>query len=194
MLPPVEFPLRSSAPPVAPAVCKDLGIPAGGELLVTMCRVTWVKRLELAVEALAAALPQRPQLWLAVCGGDRNLPGPRQLCQRTLRAVAERLGVAHRLLLPGDVESLRVKEFLAAADLQLAPSWVDTFNYGVVEAALVGTWSLMSTGVGATPWIVDYGAGQRGGVPSRQAWAAAILAALAAPPTQETRYAGPAKA
>lgn len=188
MLPPVEVSMTEFRAASRTRVFKELGIPAGGELLVTMCRVTWVKRLELAVEALAAALPQRPQLWLAVCGGDRNLPGLGSYATH-LRAVAERLGVAHRLLLTGDVESLRVKEFLAAADLQLAPSWVDTFNYGVVEGALVGTPSLMSPGVGAVPWIVDYGAGNVVESAEPSAWAAAILAALAAPPTLETRYA-----
>ena len=188
MLPPAEIPLAEFRAVSRTRVRATLGMPADSELLITMCRVTWVKRLELAVEALATALPQRPQLWLVICGGDRKLPGLGSYAAH-LRAVAERLGVGHRLLLPGDVESLRVKEFLAAADLQLALSWVDTFNYGVVEGALVGTPSLMSTGVGAAPWIVDFGAG--GVVESAEpsAWAAAILAALAAPPTLETRYA-----
>ena len=170
-------------------VFKELGIPAGGELLVTMCRVTWVKRLELAVEALAAALPQRPQLWLAVCGGDRNLPGLGSYAAH-LRALADRLGVGHRLLLPGDVETLRVKEYLAAADLHLAPSWVDTFNYGVVEAALVGTVSLMSPGVGAAPWVVESGAGAVVEREGAQAWADAILGALARPASRDQLAAG----
>jgi glycosyltransferase involved in cell wall biosynthesis len=158
MLPPADIPLTELRAASRAKVLPELGIPADGELLITMCRVTWVKRLELAVEALAAALPQRPNLWLAICGGDRKLPGLGSYAGH-LRATAERLGVAHRMLLPGDIATLRVKAYLAAADLHLAPSWVDTFNYGVVEAALVGTHSLMSAGVGAAPWIVASGAG-----------------------------------
>lgn len=189
MLPPAELPLAEFRAACRARVRAELGIPADGELLITMCRVTWVKRLELAVEALAAALPQRPQLWLAVCGGDRNLPGLGSYAAH-LRALADRLGVGHRLLLPGDVETLRVKEYLAAADLHLAPSWVDTFNYGVVEAALVGTVSLMSPGVGAAPWVVESGAGAVVEREGAQAWADAILGALARPASRDQLAAG----
>jgi glycosyltransferase involved in cell wall biosynthesis len=107
--------------------------------------------------------------------------------------VAERLGVAHRLLLPGDIESLRVKEYLAAADLHLAPSWVDTFNYGVVEATLAGTPSLMSPGVGAAPWIIDFGAGRLVEDDAAAAWGEAIRAALEFPTTADRRLAAQQK-
>ncbi|MDO8931085.1 MAG: glycosyltransferase family 4 protein [Rhodocyclaceae bacterium] len=192
MLPPADIPLPELRAASRAKVLPELGIPADSELLITMCRVTWVKRLELAVEALAAALPQRPNLWLAICGGDRKLPGLGSYAGH-LRATAERLGVAHRLLLPGDIPTLRVKEYLAAADLHLAPSWVDTFNYGVVEAALVGTPSLMSTGVGAAPWIVACGAGRVVESADASAWAAAIQAVLAAPATADERRAAQQK-
>ena len=192
MLPPTDVPLMEFRAASRARVLAELGIPAEGELLITMCRVTWVKRLELAVEALAAALPQRPQLWLAICGGDRKLPGLGSYVEH-LRAVAQRLGVGHRLLLPGDIPSLRVKDYLAAADLHLAPSWVDTFNYGVVEAALVGTPSLMSPGVGAAPWIVDFGAGSVVEDDAALAWGEAIRAALASPPTPAGRLAAQQK-
>jgi glycosyltransferase involved in cell wall biosynthesis len=190
MLPPADIPLPELRAASRAKVLPELGIPADGELLITMCRVTWVKRLELAVEALAAALPQRPNLWLAICGGDRKLPGLGSYAGH-LRATAERLGVAHRLLLPGDIPTLRVKEYLAAADLHLAPSWVDTFNYGVVEAALVGTPSLMSTGVGAAAWIVACGAAR--GKTEASAWATAIQAVLVSPATADERQAAQQK-
>ena len=192
MLLPAHVPLMEFRAASRARVLPELGSPADGELLITMCRVTWVKRLELAVEALAAALPQRPQLWLAICGGDRNLRGLGSYAGH-LRAVAERLGVAHRLLLPGDIESLRVKEYLAAADLHLAPSWVDTFNYGVVEATLAGTPSLMSPGVGAAPWIIDFGAGRLVEDDAAAAWGEAIRAALEFPTTADRRLAAQQK-
>lgn len=180
MLPPAEVPLAAFRAACRAKIREELGVSADAVLLMTMCRVTWVKRLELAVEALAAALPQRPQLWLVVCGGDRRLPGLGSYVAH-LRAIAERLGVAHRVLFPGDIAALRVKEYLAAADLHLAPSWVDTFNYGVVEATLVGTYSLMSAGVGAAPWITACGTGSVVAADDAAAWAAALAAALAQP-------------
>lgn len=192
MSPPADVPLMDFRASSRERVFAELGVPADGSLLVTMCRVTWVKRLELAIEALAAALQARPHLWLAVCGGDRNLAELGSYADY-LRGVAERLGVAARVLLPGDIETLRVKEYLAAADLHLAPSWVDTFNYGVVEATLVGTPSLMSPGVGAAPWIVASGAGRVIDAADAAAWTDAVIAGLDAPATWEARLAAQRK-
>jgi glycosyltransferase involved in cell wall biosynthesis len=192
MLLPADVPLMAFRAASRAKVLPELGISADGELLITMCRVTWVKRLELAIEALAAALPRRPNLWLAICGGDRKLPRLGSYSAH-LRAVAKRLGVAHRVILPGDIETMRVKEYLAAADLHLAPSWVDTFNYGVVEATLAGTYSLMSPGVGAAPWIAECGGGRVVEAADAATWADAIAAALASPATADMRRAAQEK-
>lgn len=178
MLPPTDIPLPEFRASQRVQVRQELALPAGADVLITMCRLARVKHLELAIEALAAALPLRPQLWLVICGGDRRLPGGESYASR-LRALARQLGVEQRVLFPGDIPAPRVKEYLAAADLHLAPSWVDTFNYGVVEATLVGTYSLMSAGVGAAPWIVACGGGRVVAPDSTPAWAEAITATLA---------------
>lgn len=180
MLPPAAVPLARFKADSRARVRRELGVPDDAELLMTMCRLTPVKHLELAVEGLAQALPRRPKLWLAICGGDRRLPGIGSYAH-LLGEQARRLKVTHRVILPGDIDALRVKEYLAAADLHLAPSWVDTFNYGVIEAALAGTFSLVSPGVGAGPWVVSQGAGQVVAGESGDAWAAAIVAALERP-------------
>ncbi len=180
MLPPAAMTLRSFKDDCRIRVRRELGVPQDAELLMTMCRLTQVKHLELAVDALAQSLPLRPNLWLAVCGGDRQLPGIGSYAE-VIVARARRLGVAQRVILPGDIDPYRVKEYLAAADLHLAPSWVDTFNYGVIEAALVGSFSLVSPNVGGGPWVVAHGAGHVVAGDSGEAWAAAILAALEHP-------------
>ena len=192
MLLPAAVPLAQFKQECRTRVRRELGVPDDAELLMTMSRLTQVKHLELAVEGLAQALPQRPDLWLAVCGGDRRLPGIGSYAD-VLRAQAQRLGVAHRVLLPGDIDPFRVKEYLAAADLHLAPSWVDTFNYGVIEAALVGSFSLVSPGVGAGPWVVAHGAGQVVAGESGDAWAAAIVAALEHPASPDVLLAAQEK-
>jgi len=51
----------------------------------------------------------------------------------------------------------------------------------VIEAALVGSFSLVSPNVGAGPWVVAHGAGHVVSGNSGEAWAAAIVAALERP-------------
>jgi glycosyltransferase involved in cell wall biosynthesis len=170
----------------SPDIRARFDIPPGAALCIVMCRLDPAKGLELAVEALAAthALEWR----LLVCGGDRavaELGSYRQHLER----IAGRCGVSGRVIFTGAVPRDDVKRHLAAADLHLAPSVIDTFNYGVVEAAMVGTPSLMSEGVGAGPWIVEAGGGEV--VPGRHpdAWARRIEAAYARRYASEERRA-----
>lgn len=127
-------------------------VPSSALLMVTMCRLTPVKRLELAVETLIELRRRGREAWLMLCGGDRSLPEIGSYAQQ-LRAIAVGGNVEDYLLVVGDIPPAEVKKTLAAADIHLAPSWIDTFNYAVVEAALVGTPSIVSPTVGAAPWL-----------------------------------------
>lgn len=91
-----------------------------------------------------------------ICGGDRIIPGVGSYRQHLERIAVEE-GVAERVIFTGNIDIRVVKGYLAAADLQLAPSVIDTFNYGVLEAALVNTHTLASEMVGAGPWVQDAG-------------------------------------
>ena len=150
---------------------------ADTRLLIVMCRLAPVKGLELAVEVLPRVLQQFPSARLLICGPDRSLPGVGSY-RRLLEAAAERLGVADKLHFPGNIEIPELRLHLAAADLHLAPSHMDTFSYSVVEATLAGTRSLVSDKVGVAPWMLDAGAGRvvHGRDPAR--WAEAICAEL----------------
>ncbi len=128
------------------------GVPAPALMLATMCRLTPVKRLELAVDTLVELRRRGVDAWLVLFGGDRRLPRIGSYAARlALRATGG--GAGDRLVVAGEVAPDRVSGALAAADLHLAPSWADTFNFAVIEAALVGTPSLVSPNVGATPWL-----------------------------------------
>jgi glycosyltransferase involved in cell wall biosynthesis len=133
------------------------GIPAGDTLLITMCRLVPVKGLDLAVRAFARASRRRLGLRLMICGGDRVIAGTGSY-RAHLERIAAAEGVAERVIFTGNIDIREVKRYLAAADLQLAPSVIDTFNYGAVEAALVGTHTLASDMVGAGPWVREAGA------------------------------------
>lgn len=185
MLPPTAPPLPEFRRLSRSSVRQEWGLDDDAELLVTMCRLNQVKHLELAIEAVAAAASKRPKLKLALCGGDRRLPGIGSYAAH-LRALAASLGVADRVLVVGEVAQERVKATLAAADLHLAPSWVDTFNYAVIEAALVGAVSLTSAGVGATAWVAACGGARVVDTHDAGVWAAAIADALDHPANWDT--------
>ena len=152
MVPPAEPPLAEFRRVARERWLGTFGVPADAFVLVTMCRLTPVKHLELAVEALAILRRTHDDLWLVLCGGDRKLPGVGSYAA-SLRALAGRLGAADRLVIAGNLPVEEVSSALASADLHLAPSWIDTFNFAVLEATMAGTLTLASRGVGASPWM-----------------------------------------
>jgi glycosyltransferase involved in cell wall biosynthesis len=143
-------------------VRRQWSIAEGEYLVIAMCRLDPVKGLELAIEALGkdrSAGAGAGGLRLMLCGGDRRFQGV-----GSYRALLEKLaaehGVTERLIFTGAVPKEDVATYLAAADVHIAPSVIDTFNFAVVEAALVGTPSLMSDMVGAGPWVSERGGGE----------------------------------
>jgi glycosyltransferase involved in cell wall biosynthesis len=153
-------------------------IPAGGRLLLTMCRLVPVKGLDLAVRGFAVAARRDAALRLMICGGDRVVSGIGSYRGHLARIAAEE-GVAEKVIFTGDIDIREAKRYFAAADLQLAPSVIDTFNYGVIEAAMVETYTIAGDRVGAGPWVQDAGAATI--VPGRdpEAWGRAIEAYIA---------------
>ena len=153
-------------------------IPADGRLLLTMCRLVPVKGLDLAVRGFAVAARRNTGLYLMVCGGDRAVPGIGSY-QAQLAGIAADAGVAARVIFTGNIDIREVKRYFAAADLQLAPSVIDTFNYGVIEAAMVETYTLVSDMVGAGPWVQQAGAASIAPGRDPEVWGRAIEAFIA---------------
>lgn len=173
MLPPPGIPLTEFRARAKQAWRPRCGVPEQALMLATMCRLTPVKRLELAVDTLAELRRRGIDVWLVLFGGDRKLPEIGSYAA-SLRERAARGGAGDHLVIAGEVTPDQVIHALAATDLHLAPSWADTFNFAVVEAALVGTPSLASPNVGAAPWL-----GSAARVVSSDAasdWADAVLA------------------
>lgn len=160
------------------AVRNALGLPGDAPVYIVMCRLDPAKGLELAVEALARCSNKGARL--LICGGDRDVPGMGSY-RAHLEQLAQRLNLAERVIFTGHVQLETVKDYLAAADLHLAPSVIDTFNYAVVEAAMVGTPSLMSDRVGAAPWIEQAGAGEVQTGRDAASWASRMEALIKRP-------------
>lgn len=153
-------------------------IPPGERLLLTMCRLVPVKGLDLALRGFAVAARRNPGLHLMICGGDRIVPGIGSYREH-LAGIAAEEGVAAQVIFTGNIDIREVKRYFAAADLQLAPSVIDTFNYGVIEAAMVETYTIVSDMVGAGTWVKEAGAAAI--VPGRdpEDWGRAIEAFFA---------------
>lgn len=133
------------------------GFPAETRMMLASCRLTPLKGLELGAEALAHVRAVYPHTRFVIAGGDRSMPG-----LGSYRAMIERAataaGVADALTFTGDLPHDDVKLYYAAADVHVAPSYVDSFNYSAVEAALAGTPSVLSDNVGVAPWLEECGA------------------------------------
>lgn len=160
-------------------------IPPGVPLAIVMCRLDTAKGLELAVDTVAEG---PADCWLLICGGDRRIPGMGSY-RAALEERATQLGIAERVVFAGAIDKLLVARHLAAADLHLAPSVIDTYNYSVLEATFVGTPSLMSDRVGAGPWVVEAGGGEIVATRSPQTWGGRLAAWLAQPPDRQARRA-----
>ena len=103
-----------------------LDIKAGAPLLVASGRLTDQKGFATAIGALA----HLPQAHLAIAGD-----GP---LRDQLVALAESLGVAGRLHLPGTLPRDALGDFLSSGDVYLFPSLWETFGLAGAEALMVG--------------------------------------------------------
>ena len=70
-----------------------------------------------------------------------------------LERLAVELGVAHEIIFAGNIDFKEVKRYYAAADLHLVPSYIETFNYSAIEAAVTGTRTLMTDRIGSGHWL-----------------------------------------
>jgi glycosyltransferase involved in cell wall biosynthesis len=99
--------------------------------LVVLGRLVPHKRVEYAMDALAALAPDLPDLRLVVAG--------RGWWEPQLREYASRLGVAARTDLAGFVSEQRKHELLSRAWVVLVPSLKEGWGLTILEAAARGT-------------------------------------------------------
>ena len=118
--------------------------------LLFVGRIAAHKRLDLAIDALAALAPTHPKLRLLLVG-DYGSPAALSL-QRSLGRQARRRGVADRVTFTGQVDS--VAPYFAQADLYVQPSDHEGFGVPLVEAMAVGL-PVVASASGAMPWVLD---------------------------------------
>jgi glycosyltransferase involved in cell wall biosynthesis len=133
---------------------RQLGIPDSAEVLIFVGRITRIKRLDIAVDVLAAAQSLGREIHLGIIGPDE------EGLMHQLQVQAQNLGCDDKLHFTGLLGREEVVSALADADLLLMPSEI-TENFGIaaLEAMATGVPVLVSEGVPVGRWAQKAGAG-----------------------------------
>jgi glycosyltransferase involved in cell wall biosynthesis len=116
-------------------------------------RLVWLRAFHqiydpgLAVRVLAGILPANPEATLTMIGPDKG-GGSLQ----AVKNLAEALGVAGRLHIPGAIAKQAVPEWLSRSDIFINTTRYESFGVAVVEAAACGL-CIATTDAGELPLI-----------------------------------------
>jgi glycosyltransferase involved in cell wall biosynthesis len=141
---------RAEGPAAFAAACP---LPAGARYLLFMGRLHRKKGVDLLLEAFAGLAGMRPDLHLVVAGPDQ------QGLADELRALAQRLGLAGRLHLPGMVRGAAKWGAYLGAEAFVLPSHQENFGIVLAEAMAVSVPVITTTGVNIWREIEAAGAG-----------------------------------
>ena len=132
-------------------------------LLATMSRLVPGKGIDDLVVALRQLKDLGVDAGLILCGDG--------VLRATLQTAVGELGLARDVHFAGWIPHGDTRSVLAAADLLLVPSLVDSAPRVAIEAAAVGTPSVLTSGVGCASWMAEAGIGRvvPAGAPARLA-------------------------
>jgi glycosyltransferase involved in cell wall biosynthesis len=155
--PPRDLPTREEAR-------RSLRLEGASPVLGTVARISHVKGIEYAIEAVGTLCRDFPNMKYVIVGdGDRLEP---------CRALAKEVGVEEHVVFAGYQKD--VSRYLAAMDLMLFPSIREAMGMAIVEAFLAGV-PVVGTLVGGIPEVVSSDCGAL--VPKADAPALAAKAA-----------------
>lgn len=128
---------------------RELGLPAGSQVLLNVARVSPQKGLLYALRALPGILRQYPQAHLVSVGATTD---PRWTAE--LKREAETLGVADHFHMLG--ARANVVDFLRACDIFVFPSLYEGLGIALIEAMAAGC-VCVATNTGPIPEVVQNG-------------------------------------
>ncbi len=140
-------------PVIAPApVSSDLFLStypdaAGRRIVLFLSRVDRKKGVELLMEAFAR---QQDRDAILVIAGEGE-----SAYESSLQDLAERLGIAARVLWPGFLRGEEKISALTAASVFVLPSYSENFGIAAAEALSLGVPSILSEGVALTEYTAD---------------------------------------
>jgi teichuronic acid biosynthesis glycosyltransferase TuaC len=125
---------------------RRLGLPADAQLLVSVGTLSPRKGFHLVIEAL----PDLPGIHYAIVGGA----GAEGAQEAELRSLAERLGVADRVIFAGPQKREDLAAWFSAADVSVLASSQEGCPNVVLESLACGT-PVVATPVGDIPRLLD---------------------------------------
>jgi glycosyltransferase involved in cell wall biosynthesis len=121
-------------------------------LLVAAARFVPSKGLEHLLRAVRLLRDRDVSVGLVLCGDG--------ILRKHLAACTASLGLREDVVFVGSIPHLEMRAYLAAADLLAIPALLDWTPRVAVEAAAVGTPTVLTSGVGCAPWLAEAGAGR----------------------------------
>lgn len=134
---PIGVDLEMFKPRPVTKLRKKLGLPLDKQVIL------FVGRLELrkGISTLIQALAKIPVGELFIVGGGSGKAAQKldQAEKTRLQAIAEELGVSHRIHFLGAKQQAQVAQYYAAADVCVVPSYYEPFGIVPIEAMASGT-------------------------------------------------------
>jgi glycosyltransferase involved in cell wall biosynthesis len=151
----VVIPLGVAREPTGSAAILRATYPglSGRRIVLFLSRLDPKKNIEGLIDAMALSSTLKRSTMLLIAGG--GVPA----YVDSLKARAERLGVANHIIWLGHVESTQKSAALATADVFVLPSFSENFGIAAVEAMLAGLPCVLGQGVAIATEVACAGAG-----------------------------------
>jgi glycosyltransferase involved in cell wall biosynthesis len=127
---------------------KELGLPWDSYVIMTLGRLSYWKRLDRAIDAMAVILKEYPNAYLVIIGKGEKL--------KILEEQVEALGLNNNVIFLGAVQHNKIKRYLNGADIFLMCNDLTNMCNTLVEALTCGC-CVVTRDVGSTTEIVTDG-------------------------------------
>ncbi len=197
--PPADLDLIANKQSKAAELRERYGLNSG-PILMSYSRLHPFKGVEFLVRAIPLIKEKYGPVNLLICGPSRSTPRFGDY-RRYLEKLAQELGVQEEIIFTGRIDFAQSRDYLAATDVLVVPSVVEALNRVAIEAAAIGTPSIITESTGVGPHAAEAGVALLVKPASETALADAILKLLQNPtlraemgahgPSWAQRYTGP---
>lgn len=150
---PVDFPPLPPRSELRARGRAKFGLAPDDQVIVFMGRLHPVKRIEMTLQAFARIAPANPRARLLLMGSGE------EPYVASLKALAQRLGLADRVVFAGWVSGMDRWAGLAAAECLTLNSMFENFGYVLPEALAVGTGIVLTDNLALAQEVIAADAG-----------------------------------
>jgi glycosyltransferase involved in cell wall biosynthesis len=141
-------PMRSLDPPDSAMIRRDLGVPAGTQVVTIVGSLTPVKAHSVFLAAASRVLAAGREAFFVVVGGGQ--------LRSVLEGVVDELGIAQHVHFTGEVSKRRVGEILCATDIGVLTSDSEGMSNALLDF-MRHEKPVVATNVGGNPEVVEDG-------------------------------------